>query len=63
MNNVLPGFVENWPVDAATLAKIPLGRPVALAEVAALTAFLVSPEAASITGQSLRVDGGMTRSL
>ena len=33
------------------------------AEIAGTVAFLVSPDAAYITGQNLRVDGGLTRSV
>lgn len=62
MNTVLPGFVDNYPVDEATRAAIPLGRAVTTAEVARTVRFLVSADATGITGQSLRVDGGLGRS-
>lgn len=62
MNTVLPGFVDNYPVDDATRAAIPLGRAVTTAEVARTVRFLVSADATGITGQSLRVDGGLGRS-
>jgi len=38
---------------------IPLGRPGDAREVAALIAFLASPEAAYISGASVVIDGGM----
>jgi NAD(P)-dependent dehydrogenase (short-subunit alcohol dehydrogenase family) len=63
MNNVLPGFVESYPVDAANVARIPAGRPGTLQEVARTVAFLLSDDAGYITGQNIRVDGGLTRSL
>lgn len=63
MNNVLPGFADSYEVDAATLATIPMGRSGSVAEMAQAVAFLVSDQASYITGQSLRLDGGMTRSL
>ena len=63
MNNVLPGFVESYPVDAETVRRIPMGRPGTLAEIARTVAFLLSDNAGYITGQNLRVDGGLTRSV
>ena len=42
------------------LARIPLGRFIAPEEVAAAVCFLASPGAASITGQTLVLDGGLT---
>lgn len=63
MNNVLPGFVETYPVDEETKARIPLARSATTEEVAAAVSFLLSEGAGYITGQSLRVDGGITRSL
>ena len=63
MNNVLPGFMDNNEVEDEVLSSIPMRRPGAVGEVAKAAAFLVSPEAGYITGQNLRVDGGLTRSL
>ncbi|HTH64523.1 MAG TPA: SDR family oxidoreductase [Gemmatimonadales bacterium] len=61
MNCVLPGFVEE--ADPAFLAATPLGRPATLEEVGRVVAFLASSDASYITGQSLRVDGGLTRGM
>ena len=51
-------------LDAAArermLARIPTGRFIAPEEVAAAVVFLASPGAASITGQTLALDGGLT---
>jgi NAD(P)-dependent dehydrogenase (short-subunit alcohol dehydrogenase family) len=63
MNNVLPGFVESYPVDGDTLGRIPMGRAGTLREIAKTVAFLLSDDAGYITGQNLRVDGGITRSV
>ena len=63
MNNVLPGFMDSFEVDERTCQSIPMRRPGAVGEVAKSVAFLVSSEASYITGQNLRVDGGLTRSV
>ncbi len=63
MNNLLPGFVDNYPEDAEILAEIPMGRYARMDEIGETAAFLVSDAAASITGQSIRVDGGLARSI
>ena len=63
MNNVLPGYIDNNEVDEGILGSIPMRRPGAVEEVAKAAAFLVSPDASYITGQNLRVDGGVTRSV
>lgn len=63
MNNILPGFVENWPLSEAVRRTIPMARPVTMAELVGTTAFLLSPESGSITGQNILVDGGVNRGL
>ena len=63
MNNVLPGFIDSFPEDEATRARIPLGRYGTVTEIAETVAFLLSDGGAYITGQNLRIDGGLTRSV
>ena len=63
MNNILPGFINSLPEKEQFKVRIPLGRYGTVAEVAQTAAFLVSPGAAYITGQNIRVDGGITRSV
>lgn len=62
MNAVLPGFVDSYDVDEATRARIPMGRPARVDEIAGTVAWLLSHDAAYVTGRSLVVDGGLTRS-
>ena len=63
MNNVLPGYVESFEIDEETRRTIPMQRRGAVAEVAKTAAFLLSEDAGYVTGQNLRVDGGLTRSV
>ncbi len=63
MNNVLPGFIDSLPETEERRQRIPMGRYGHSAEIAATIAFLASPGGAYITGQNIRVDGGITRSV
>lgn len=63
MNNLLPGFIDSYPEDAAHRAAVPMGRYGRVAEIGKAVAFLVSDDASYVTGQNLRVDGGLTRSI
>jgi NAD(P)-dependent dehydrogenase (short-subunit alcohol dehydrogenase family) len=63
MNSVLPGWVDTHEVPAAERAKIPMGRAAEAAEIARVVAFLLSAEASYLTGENLRVDGGLLRGL
>lgn len=63
MNNILPGFIDSLPEKPEFKARIPLGRYGHADEIAATVSFLASEGAAYITGQNLRVDGGITRAV
>lgn len=63
MNNVLPGFIDSLPENEEFRERIPMGRYGKTEEIAATIAFLASEGGAYITGQNLRVDGGITRSV
>ena len=63
MNNVLPGFINSLPEKAHFLERIPLERYGTTEEIAATVAFLASDGGGYITGQNIRVDGGITRAV
>jgi NAD(P)-dependent dehydrogenase (short-subunit alcohol dehydrogenase family) len=63
MNNVLPGWIDTYPVDAESVRAIPQGRAGSAEEVAKVVAFLASEAASYITGASLLVDGGLVRAV
>lgn len=62
MNDVMPGYLSNWEWSQELVESIPIGRPGQLEEVAKVVAFLVSDDAAYVTGSGIRVDGGLKRS-
>ena len=58
---LLRGMAEENPKLISALSRaIPFGRPADPTEIAAAVAFLVSDDAAFITGQALSVSGGLT---
>ncbi len=63
MNNVLPGFIDSLPETGDRKARIPMGRYGRVAEVSALISMLASEGGSYMTGQNLRIDGGLTRSV
>ena len=63
MNNILPGFIDSLPVNREFLKKIPLNRYGKVGEISAVVEMLASDGGAYITGQNIRVDGGITRSV
>jgi NAD(P)-dependent dehydrogenase (short-subunit alcohol dehydrogenase family) len=63
MNNVLPGFVDSLPATDARVGRIPAGRYAEVREVSDVIAFLLGGGATYVTGQNIRVDGGLAGSI
>ena len=63
MNNVLPGWIDSLPATEERRQGVPMGRYGRAEEVAATISFLASDGAGYITGQNIRVDGGLMRSV
>lgn len=61
MNNVLPGWIDSLPETDERRSSVPMQRYGKAEEVAATVAFLLSEGAGYITGQNIRVDGGVSR--
>lgn len=65
VNAVVPGVVSTafsavvFEAEAATVARCPLGRPGEPVDVAEAVLVLAGPRSAWITGQTLRLDGGL----
>lgn len=63
MNNVLPGWIDSLPKTDERSAMVPMKRYGTVEEIGKTVVFLASEGAGYITGQNLRVDGGLTRSV
>ena len=63
INNILPGFIDSLNTKKEFLKRIPLKRVGKVNEISAVVKLLASNEGAYITGQNIRVDGGITRSI
>lgn len=61
MNNVLPGWIDSLPKLDERSAMVPMKRYGTVEEIAATVAFLASDGAGYITGQNIKVDGGLMR--
>ena len=63
VNNILPGFIDSLPEKEEFKSRIPLKRYGKTNEISEVVSFLASDGAAYITGQNIRVDGGITKSV
>ena len=63
MNNILPGFIDSLPEKEEFKVRIPLKRYGKTREISEVVCFLASDGAGYITGQNIRVDGGITKSV
>ncbi|MXN48019.1 SDR family oxidoreductase [Shinella kummerowiae] len=63
INNVLPGWIDSLPGTEERRDSVPMKRYGTSEEIAATVSFLASEGAGYITGQNIRVDGGLTRSV
>jgi NAD(P)-dependent dehydrogenase (short-subunit alcohol dehydrogenase family) len=63
INNVMPGWIDSLPMVDDRRESAPMKRYGKSEEIAATIAFLLSEGAGYITGQSIRVDGGVIRSV
>ena len=63
INNILPGFIDSLKPKKEFIKRIPLKRLGKVNEISAVIKLLASKEGSYITGQNIRVDGGITRSV
>ena len=63
MNNILPGFIDSLPEKKEFLKRIPLQRYGRVNEISSVVELLASDGGSYITGQNIKVDGGITRSV
>jgi NAD(P)-dependent dehydrogenase (short-subunit alcohol dehydrogenase family) len=63
MNNILPGYIESYPVTEEIINQIPLARVGKVHEIGETAVFLASEGAAYITGENIKVDGGITKNI
>ena len=63
MNNILPGFINSLKPKRKFIKRIPLKRVGKVEEISSMVEFLASKKGSYITGQNIRIDGGISRSV
>ena len=63
INNILPGFIESLKTKREFIKRVPLGRMGKLDEISAVIRLLASQHGSYITGQNIKVDGGISKSV
>jgi NAD(P)-dependent dehydrogenase (short-subunit alcohol dehydrogenase family) len=63
INNILPGWIDSLPPTEQRRDSVPMKRYGKSEEIAGTVSFLASDAAGYITGQNIRVDGGLMRSI
>ncbi len=63
INNILPGFITSIKPKKEFIDRVPLKRAGKVSEVSAVVKLLASDSGSYITGQNIRVDGGISRSV
>ncbi len=63
INNILPGFIDSLKPKKEFIKRVPLRRAGKVREISSVVSLLASNNCEYITGQNIRVDGGITRSI
>ena len=63
INNIMPGFIDSIKTKKEFVERIPLQRAGKVMEISAVINLLSSKSGGYITGQNIRVDGGITKSV
>ena len=63
MNNIFPGFIDSLKPKKEFIKRVPLKRAGKVGEISSIVSLLAAEDCTYITGQNIRVDGGITRSV